>query len=287
MKHVAERSYEQLIARVTKAARQPSVQMETLGRFESGGRRCALVQLNLGRPDVGKLPVMIAAGIHGDEPAGVEAAIRFLETNAQNQSLLSRFHFVVFPCNNPSGWELNTRQNADGIDLNRRFATRNPPAEVAIVTRALQGRRFDLIFEMHEDVDASGFYLYEIVDDPRARVGDEIVGKVCSLGFPVNHNRQIEGMAAHGGVIRPRLTRFRKTRLPQAIYAHRTCGGHVLTLEPPASVLSLEDRVLIELTGLELALRAALGEPANTEIVSGGQAAGCRLSPIRLRTKKQ
>ena len=32
------------------------------------------------------------------------------------------------------------------------------------------------------------------------------------------------------------------------------CGGHVLTLEPPASRLSLEERGRIELMGLSIAL---------------------------------
>lgn len=252
---MTERSYEELIARVRKVAGEPNVEMETLGRFESGGRDYSLVRLNMGSAGLGKLRVLIDAGIHGDEPAGVEAAIRFVEDDSGNEELLSRCQFVVFPCNNPSGWEINTRENADGIDLNRSFATRNPPPEVEIITRALEGRRFDLVFEMHEDVDAAGFYLYEIVGDGGSEVGDEIVEKVRSLGFPVNHNAEIEGMAAAGGVIRARMTRFRKTRLPQAIYAYRTCGGHVLTLEPPASVLPFEDRVAIELAGLEVALR--------------------------------
>ncbi len=86
--------------------------------------------------------------------------------NATNESLLSRFAFTIFPCNNPTGWERDTRENADGIDLNRTFNVRKPPAEAAIISSALQGNCFDLIFEMHEDIDAPGLYLYEIAEDP-------------------------------------------------------------------------------------------------------------------------
>lgn len=218
----------------------------------------------LGAPGPDKAGVMIAAGIHGDEPAGVEAALRFIEANADGSDLLERFAFTVYPCNNPTGWELNTRENWSGIDLNRQFAARRPAPETELITRSLEGRCFDLVFEMHEDVDSHGFYLYEIAENSGLHIGETIVQAVESAGFPVNRDECIEGMPAHGGVIRRsiNLKRFRKTRLPQAIYTYRACGGHVLTVEPPASALPFEDRVRIELESLEIALaatHAALG----------------------------
>ena len=202
---------------------------------------------------------MISPVIHGDEPASVEAAVRFLEENAGNEKLLSQFSFVVFPCNNPSGYELGTRENADGIDLNRQFSARNPAPEIELIMKGLDGRCFDLLFEMHEDIDAPGFYLYEIADDPGQHVGEQIIQAVRSLGFPVNHNECIEGAPPDGGLIRRGIKRFRrKTHLPQAIYTYRTCGGHVITLEPPASMLPLEDRVKVELMALDIAIQAHL-----------------------------
>jgi len=228
--------------------------MDHLGDFDAAGRTYPLYLMQMGEPDPGRKKVMIAAGIHGDEPAGVEAAIRFMEINSGNADLLSRFHFTIFPCNNPSGYELNTRENADGIDLNRQFAARKPAPEVKIITEALQGKCFDLVFEMHEDIDAPGLYLYEIADDPSMHVGEKILESVAAAGYPVNVNPIIEGLPAKGGLIRRNRIRFRKTRLPQAIYTYRTCGGHVITLEPPVAVLPIEDRVKIELLALDLAL---------------------------------
>ncbi len=240
------------------ATQSPTVRIQPLGVLESRHRSYEMVVAELGMPGPDKARVMIAAGIHGDEPAGVEAAVRFIEQNAANTDLLSRLHFLIFPCNNPSGYELCTRENDDAIDLNRQFATRHPPTEITLIIKGLQDRCFDLVFEMHEDVDSPGFYLYEIADGAHQHVGEIIVEEVASAGYPVNLNECIEGMPAHGGIIRRsiNLKRFRKTRLPQAIYAHRTCGGHVITLEPPASMLAFEDRVRIELTALSIAIRA-------------------------------
>lgn len=257
---MTKHSYSQLLARLAAIAKSPNVEMRRLGRFESGQNSYEIMAVELGQCEHGKHEVMIAAGIHGDEPAGVEAAVRFLEHNAGNESLLEEASFLVFPCNNPSGYELGTRENADGIDLNRQFATSKPPPEVQIIMNALNGRCFDLVFEMHEDSDSPGLYLYEIAEDTSLFIGESILQAAVEQGCPINVNPIIEGMAAESGLILRKRVRFRKTHLPQAIYTYRTCGGHVITMEPPISVLSFEARVRVELTALDIALRSLLGQ---------------------------
>lgn len=230
--------------------------MRALGEFEAMGRTYPVFAVCIGRPGPGRANVLINAGIHGDEPAGVEAAVRFVERAAREEALHSRFSFVIFPCNNPTGYELDTRENWRGIDLNRQFNVRRPEPEARMISETLKGQCFDLVFEMHEDIDSHGLYLYEISEDENACVGELIIEAAASAGYPVNLGECIEGLPALGGVIRRSIDikGFRKTRLPQAIYIYRTCGGHVITLEPPASVLPLEDRVRIELMALDIAL---------------------------------
>jgi murein peptide amidase A len=252
------RSYDKLLKRLEVIAESPAVMMQRLGAFDVSGRAYAMVMVELGAPGPDKRSVMISAGIHGDEPASVEAAVRFLEEYAGNEEFLSRFHAVVFPCCNPTGYELGTRENANGIDLNRQFSVRKPPSEVELITKGLSGRCFDLLFEMHEDIDAPGLYLYEIAADPDEYVGEQIIEAARVMGCPIDLRAEIEGMSAKEGIIRRRTIRFRKTRLPQAIYTYRTCGGHVITLEPPASALPFEDRVKIELAALNIALQFLL-----------------------------
>lgn len=238
--------------------RGSNVSVTTIGEFDACGRAYPLLSMQFGREAPGKTRVLLASGIHGDEPGGVEAALRFIEENSENQSLLDRFIFTVFPCNNPSGYELDSRENWRGVDLNREFGARSPEPEAKIVMDALQGRCFDLVYEMHEDINAPGFYLYEIAEDAAYQVGEHILAAIANMGYPVNLDECIEGMPATGGLIRRKSFKFRKTRVPQAIYMYRTCGGHVITMEPPVSMLALDDRVKILLTGL----RIALGDPA-------------------------
>lgn len=251
---MAARDYNTLIRRIEAAASLPNAKVEQIGSFNSEGRRYPMYCVTIGEHSSSRKSVMIDAGIHGDEPAGVEAALSFVEQSASNESLLARCTFTVLPCNNPTGWELDTRENIRGIDLNREFNILRPAAEAKIIAQALTGKCFDLVFEMHEDVDSPGFYMYEIADDPAAYIGERIIEAAKAAGYPINLADCIEGAPAKGGLIRPAIVKFRKTRLPLAIHAWRTCGGHVITLEPPASRLSLAQRVDIQLMGLAIAI---------------------------------
>ncbi len=251
------RNYTALTRRLENAARSPFVKLETLGSFAAGGGLYPMHLVHLGEPGPHKLNVLISAGIHGDEPAGVEAALRFIEHNVENPVLLSHYAFIVFPCDNPYGWERGTRKNAQGHDLNRQFRTREPSPEVDLITSGLKDKSFDLLYEMHEDYDSSGFYLYELCEDPIAYLGESIVYEISAFGYPINRSHIIERRRAANGIIRINTANYRKTRLPKAHYAYQEYGGHVLTLETPSTYLPLEDRVRIHLLGLNVSLNRA------------------------------
>jgi murein peptide amidase A len=60
--------------------------------------------------------VLVVACIHGDEPAGIAIARRLVHQSAPPGTAL-----WVVPVLNPDGVIARTRQNADGVDLNRNF----------------------------------------------------------------------------------------------------------------------------------------------------------------------
>jgi len=75
-----------------------------------------------GRQPLGK--VLIMGGIHGDEYSSVSLMFRWLEKLNQHHSGL--FHWQVVPLMNPDGLLQKpkaTRQNSNGVDLNRNFPT--------------------------------------------------------------------------------------------------------------------------------------------------------------------
>ena len=70
--------------------------------------------------------VMVMAGVHGDEPRGVEVARRLIEKLTKlDEGELGGTRVVVMPLANPDGHALGTRKNANGIDINRNFPTKD------------------------------------------------------------------------------------------------------------------------------------------------------------------
>lgn len=68
-----------------------------------------------------KKTVLIIGVFHGDEPQGEFLIRKFIETKkkpCKNRTL-------IIPCLNPDGKILGTRQNSNGVDLNRNFPTKN------------------------------------------------------------------------------------------------------------------------------------------------------------------
>ncbi|HET6455901.1 MAG TPA: M14 family zinc carboxypeptidase [Armatimonadota bacterium] len=71
----------------------------------------------------GPKTVLVMAGVHGDETSGV-GVVRSLVSDVSGLSDLSD-RIVIMPLVNPDGYEAGTRQNANGIDINRNFPTKD------------------------------------------------------------------------------------------------------------------------------------------------------------------
>ena len=152
-----KRDYRDVVAQLEALSKEvPGLSLERLGIVRAGALRYDFYFLTLG---IGGKEICLSGGIHGDEPAGVDAVLEFLRRVRNQGSLLTHFRFTVFPCNNPYGYEHDTRRNGSGLDLNRQFARLRPPAEVRMIKSILEGRRFELSMEFHEDVDTDGYYL--------------------------------------------------------------------------------------------------------------------------------
>ncbi len=69
--------------------------------------------------------MILIGGTHGDEPAGVELAKNTLNhlKSLDNESLPWRW--TLIPCLNPDGFSSNDRTNANGVDLNRNYPSKN------------------------------------------------------------------------------------------------------------------------------------------------------------------
>lgn len=69
--------------------------------------------------------VFVLASIHGNEKAGTPVATALVEYLKENRDMLIGRKVIVMPVANPDGFANNSRGNANGVDLNRNFATFN------------------------------------------------------------------------------------------------------------------------------------------------------------------
>ena len=190
--------------------------------------------------------VLITGGMHGDEPAGVEAVLQFLERD--NTPLLKNFSFLVIPCINPYGYVHNTRETLEGVDINRAFEAEDI-AEVAIVKKALGQTQFSLAIDFHEDYDATGFYLYEGKRDEKY-IGPELATAAKAIGSidPEDPGEDAPDLAE--GVYKVATSWGTQGLTPYLLHFH---SEHVIISETP-TVWQLQQRASLHLTILDTAL---------------------------------
>jgi len=144
-----------------------------------GVARTLLVADIAARGGSGAPAVIVTAGVHGDEPAGPWALL-----SLARDGLLDRdFAYRLWPCTNPTGYALGTRENAEGIDINRSYGRDGTSPEARAMIRA-RDRSFALNLDLHEDFEAEGFYCYEPRVDEIA-FGPAIVQAIDDAGLPV------------------------------------------------------------------------------------------------------
>src|SRR5512138_1242 len=106
------RSIPNVLASLNSSAGQGSPLLFNQGaHFEDGGRRYDLPRYLFLGPKGGDEPLRIGifAGIHGDEPEGVHALLRFLGAMAKDPELGRGYCFFAYPICNPTGFEDRTR----------------------------------------------------------------------------------------------------------------------------------------------------------------------------------
>jgi hypothetical protein len=160
----------------------------------------------------------------------------------------------ICPCLNPTGFSLNRRENADGVDLNRDYFHLRSAEIRAHVAWLNQQPNFDLTLCLHEDWESHGFYVYEVNPDHEPSLGEKMmlaVSKVC----PIDLSTVIEDRPAQGGIIRPDLDPAKRPQWPEALFLVRNKTRHCYTLEAPSD-FPLPTRVAALVTAVRVVLQA-------------------------------
>ncbi|MEM0897745.1 MAG: succinylglutamate desuccinylase/aspartoacylase family protein, partial [Verrucomicrobiota bacterium] len=184
--------------------------------FAREGEASVYAVTSPGWSNTGESDVYLCAGVHGDEPAAIWGLLEWAEANTDAMAGLSG---LIIPCLNPRGVVANTRGDGGGRDINRLFHDDREP--VIREWRELVGAaRFQLALTLHEDYDAQGCYLYEIIGGGPL-LGEQVLAASASF-LPTDSRPEIDGSEAAGGVIRGELERdvFEKMGMPEAVYLH-------------------------------------------------------------------
>lgn len=181
--------------------------------------------------------VYLSAGIHGDEPAGPLAVRMMFERNLWPEGV----DLSLCPCLNPTGFRLNRRENAEGLDLNRQYRHLRAAETRAHIAWIDQQSRFDLAMCLHEDWESTGFYLYELNPDGLESQSESMI-KAVSQVCPIDRSLEIEGRPAADGIIRPSADPLSRPEWPEAFYLFTRKTRLSYTLEAPSD-FPIETRV--------------------------------------------
>jgi protein MpaA len=219
-------------------------------RVERFGEIGGFPLLALTKRTAGPRPrVYLSAGIHGDEPAPPQALLEMILAGVFD----ARAVWFICPLLNPLGFTRTTRENADAIDLNRDYKHLRSAEIAAHVAWLRRQPNFDLVLCVHEDWEATGYYLYELNPQNRPSLATsmiEAVARVC----PIDRHDVIDGRAVSApGIIRPVSDPLLRDDWPESIYlrAHHTTLSY--TLESP-SALPLAQRLAAHRSAIETAL---------------------------------
>ncbi len=210
--------------------------------------------------------VLLSAGVHGDEPAGVHALLDSLESA---DVLLDHFRLVVLPCVNPSGYESDTLETMSGANLNRLFGCDTSQPEVRAIEAWLTQRadRFRVTLDLHETspyYHGEGFvaadnphscYLYETAADSSTRMGPEMIAALPDGVEVCDWPTIYKDVNDRGVISYPESCRnpiyARKTTLDAHLNGRYT--DHSFTTETPTG-WSIEKRIAVHLSFVRTAL---------------------------------
>jgi hypothetical protein len=133
----------------------------------------------------GKTKILMWSQMHGNESTttkGLFDFINFLHSNTnESERILSKFTFCILPMLNPDGAELYTRENANGIDLNRDAQNLSQPESI-ILRNIFNEFQPDYCYNLH---------------DQRTIFGVDDTGKPATVSFlapAFNESRDINAV---------------------------------------------------------------------------------------------
>jgi hypothetical protein len=241
-------------------AQSGAAEVAELGAVDDGDTHRPILAIRRRGP-AARRTMLIVAGIHGNETAGLLAVPAILDLLASGRPELRRWDVTILAPANPVGVAHGSRYNADGCDLNRDFE--DPRSyEARLIRDFIAARPPDLVVSLHEG--AQDGYLLVVTSKGSRRLAEAAVRAVRErgvalarrhfVGFPLGE----PGLSAEG-----RGSDFMKWafRLHTLGAFAASLGVGTYTTETSWSSDDFEQRILAHVVSVE-ALLIAGAEPA-------------------------
>jgi hypothetical protein len=188
--------------------------------------------------------ILIDAGVHGNEPAGVDYVVRLIAGLAAGKTPFQACEVDIIPVVNPWGWSHHRRFNKEGIDINRDFSSRRSQ-EANIIIAFLKDKKYDLVLDLHEDPNAKGIYYYQYARKDKVML-NKLVARMGEAGYPIETNVNMILLKTKNGIIDAPLWGLWYVKLTGQLslsnYSRLNVSDDVFTLETPTH-LPLDKRV--------------------------------------------
>lgn len=151
--------------------------------------------------------LLIAAGFHGEEPAGPWGLLRFI--GGAQSALLDGVHLTLLPLVNPSGMRAGRRFNDWGENPNRGFGlqaggiapSREGRVLIAQARRLAEAGR-DGVLSCHEDVKQTTFgYLYSLERAAAPGPFSRALLAANARHVPIHPDGEVDGCRVRGGIV--------------------------------------------------------------------------------------
>jgi hypothetical protein len=240
----------------------PNVLLTDLGQVSTAGFEAPFwrVVYRPFQPDLKR--VLLIAGVNGNGAAGVEYTLDLVHELATPPATAALYDADILPLANPWGWVHGVGASPNGVDIEWDFANFTCH-ESRTIRRFLREKRYDLVIDLREDPEATGFYLWQYGLDSTA-ASERIVGALRAKGYPIETDiRKVLLKPSKGIIAAPMwgltLMKF-VDQLTLSGYLRQNASSVVYSVVTP-SVLPLADRIAMQRIAVEMLIAQYLITP--------------------------
>jgi len=195
----------------------------------------------------------LSSGCHGDEPSGPHAILEMVKEGFFEDNL----EWSICPILNPTGMAAGTRENAQGVDLNRDYLNKETDEVRGHISWLERQQVPDIFLSLHEDWESTGFYLYEIQKNV-CQSSAKVILDTTSTVIPTEPNLTIDDHKVRepGWIFHQPEADF-PDQWPEAIFMAERGTKVSYTLETPSS-RALEERIKCHKAAVKCAIRELL-----------------------------